>query len=59
MVKKGVHGATVERLVLAERVRELRDSGLLYREIMAELGISHSYAQSLVEAEEVLKTRLK
>lgn len=60
MAAAGVIGPTEERLELAGRVRVLRDDeGLLYREIMEQLGISHSYAQALYTDPDGSKARAR
>jgi hypothetical protein len=50
---------TAERLALAARVRELREGGLLQREIQAELGISRSYVSELLDDPDGSKSRAR
>jgi len=52
-------GPTPERLALAERVRDLRDEGLLQREIAEQLRLSRSYTQELLEDPDGAKTRAR
>ena len=59
MSAKGIHGATIERLELAERVRLLREDGLTQREIAERLGITRSWAAELDNDPDGLKARAR
>lgn len=59
MASRGVQGPTVERLEKAERVRELRESGLTHRQIAERLGLSRSYTAALDNDPEGTKARAR
>jgi hypothetical protein len=58
-VTLAARGPTAERLALAGRARELRDAGVLQREIQAALGVSRSYAAELLSDPDGSKARAR